>query len=378
MKCIYCQSSGLIREPFFSGLRTVTSDSKPWRRGFEIVVCTQCGFPQAHVTREWQKSAEEIYDGYTSYYQTSDYDQTIFIGGVSERRSELFVAAVLETCDTETGGAVLDFGCGSGNLLWSFSNLRSDLKLFGFDLDNRELNKLLTIPNFEKLIVGVLEKDLKFDLISMSHSLEHLTSPIETVKLLASLLNENGYLAIAVPDCPEDPFKLLIADHCSHFSVPTLKIFLEQVGFQVVRIESRSETRECWAICKPSKSDPDKAELLPETLWIGESIRWLNEVLNHAKSLTVAESFGLFGTSINALWLYGELELDIDFFVDEDVSRQHTKLFGRPVVSPEEVVEGSVVYLPFVPALATRIATRLSRVGVSWVVPPSSDLFSAD
>ena len=370
MKCIYCRSSGLIREPFFSGLRTVTSDSKPWRRGFEIVVCIQCGFPQAEVTREWQKSAEEIYDSYTSYYQTSDYDQTIFIGGATARRSELFAAAVLETCDTKTGGAVLDFGCGTGNLLRSFSNLRSDLKLFGFDLNNQQQNKLLTIHNFEKLIVGVLEEDLKFDLISMSHSLEHLTSPIETVKLLASLLNVNGCLAISVPDCPIDPFKLLIADHCSHFSVTTLKIFLEQVGLQVVRIESRSETRECWAICKPTKSNPDQAELLPETLWIGESIRWLNEVLNHAKSLAVAESFGLFGTSINALWLYGELELDIDFFVDEDTTRIGKNLYGRPVVNPSEVLSGSTVYMPLIPSLASKIATRLQGRDIIWAVPP--------
>ena len=370
MKCIYCESSSLLREPFFSGFRTVTSDTKPWRRGFDIVVCTQCGFPQADVTPEWQKSAEEIYGDYASYYQTSDYDQTIFIGGVSSRRSELFTAAVLETCDTQTGGAVLDFGCGSGNLLRSFSNLRSDLKLFGFDLDNRELNKLLTIPNFEKLIVGVLEKNLKFDLISMSHSPEHLTSPIETLQLLASLLKENGYLVIAVPDCYEDPFKLLIADHCSHFSVPTLKIFLEQVGFEVVRIESRIETRECWAICKPSKSTPDKKGLLPETRWIGESIRWLNEVKDHAKSLAVAKSFGLFGTSINALWLYGELELDIDFFVDEDTTRIGKNLYGRPVINPSEVSSGSTVYMPFIPSLASKIATRLQGRDIIWAVPP--------
>ena len=99
---------------------------------------------------------------------------------------------------------------------------------------------------------------------------------------------------------------------------------------------------------------------------------------NHAKSFSNKSSFGVFGTSINAVWLFGELELDVDFFVDEDVSRQHTKLFGRPVVSPEEVVEGSVVYLPFVPALASKIASRLIREGISWVVPPNAKMFIAN
>ena len=47
-------------------------------------------------------------------------------------------------------------------------------------------------------------------------------------------------------------------------------------------------------------------------------------------------------------------------------------------MSPEEVVEGSVVYLPFVPALASKIATRLNKVGVLWAVPPDSNMFVAN
>ena len=165
---------------------------------------------------------------------------------------EIDLKFVMHHVFLDANSKVLDFGCGAGTLLWSFAKLRSDFNLFGFDLDDRELKKLSAIPNFKKLLVGELDKSLKFDLISMSHSLEHLVSPIETMKLLGAMLNENGHLVIAVPDCSKDPFKLLIADHCSHFSVATLKIFLENSGFEVVRIESRIETRECWAVCKPS------------------------------------------------------------------------------------------------------------------------------
>jgi hypothetical protein len=250
--------------------------------------------------------------------------------------------------------------------------------LFGYDLDNRELQKLQTIKNFKKLFVGELNTSLKFDLISMSHTLEHITNPKETLHQLRGLLSLDGYLVIAVPDCSLDPFKLLIADHCSHFSVKTLSSFLMNAGFDVVEIKSRIETRECWAICRPGKFEHSQILSIDETTWLPESVQWINLVRDHAKSFSSNGSFGVFGTSINAIWLFGELELEVDFFVDEDVSRQHTRLFGRPVVSPEEVVEGSVVYLPFVPALASKIATRLNKVGISWVVPPVANMFGAN
>jgi 2-polyprenyl-3-methyl-5-hydroxy-6-metoxy-1,4-benzoquinol methylase len=378
MQCIYCQSHDLELINSFADLRTISSDAKPWRKGFVMARCRACLFPQAGVTSEWRASANEIYSAYATYFQTSDFDQTVFIEGATTLRGDLFVDSVLGICRTKLGAQVLDFGCGAGNLLRSFSSSRADFNLFGYDLDDRELQNLQTIKNFKKLFVGELNTSLKFDLISMSHTLEHITNPKETLRQIRGLLSSDGYLVIAVPDCSLDPFKLLIADHCSHFSVKTLGSFLMNAGFDVVEIKSRLETRECWAICRPAKFEHSKILSIDDTTWLPESVEWINLVRDHAKSFSNGGSFGVFGTSINAIWLFGELELDVDFFVDEDASRQHTRLFGRPVVSPEEVVEGSIVYLPFVPALASKIATRLNNVGISWVVPPDANMFGAN
>jgi SAM-dependent methyltransferase len=376
MKCIYCKDHNLDLIESFRDLRTISSDCKPWRKGFAMAVCKNCGFPQAGVTPEWEDSAKEIYNSYATYFQTSDFDQAVFIDGGKSWRSDLFVNTVLEQHRTEVGANLLDFGCGSGNLLRSFSKFRPDLSLFGFDLDTRELESLRSIRNFKQLIVGGLKTDLRFNLISMSHTLEHLTDPIQSVQQLSQFLDEDGCLVIVVPDCSLDPFKLLIADHCSHFSVDTLSTFLTNSGFNIVQVESRLETRECWAVCKKGKSVHEEKLPARSTVWLEKSIDWIHIVRDDARKIAKENSFGIFGTSINALWLFGEIELDVNFFVDEDVSRQGTRLFGRPVISPSEVVEGSVVYLPFVPSLATKIASRLERNGVSWVVPPSGELFA--
>lgn len=378
MKCIYCKDHNLDLIESFRDLRTISSDCKPWRNGFAMAICKSCGFPQAGVTPEWEDSAREIYDSYATYFQTSDFDQAVFVDGGKSWRSDLFVNAVLEQCRPEASAKLLDFGCGSGNLLRSFSKFRPDLSLFGFDLDTREFESLRSINNFKQLIVGDLKTDLRFNLISMSHTLEHLTDPIQSIQQLGQFLEEDGYLVIAVPDCSLDPFKLLIADHCSHFTVDTLSAFLTNSGFNIVQIESRLETRECWAVCKKGKLVQKEKVQAKNTAWLEKSIDWISIVKTDAQKFAKEYSFGIFGTSINALWLFGELELDVNFFVDEDVSRQGTRLFGRPVISPSDVVEGSVVYLPFVPPLATKIALRLKREGISWVVPPSSELFTSN
>ena len=377
MTCIYCGSNRFRGFDSFSKFKTVTSDSKPWGSGFEIGLCEECGFPQTRVTEAWKISASRIYRDYSSNNanQIVGLEQADITGGKIQNRVDLLVEFVLTEMSPKLGGNVLDFGCGSGNLLRCVSNLRSDLKLFGYDLDDRQIENLRDITSFKQLIFGELKTELKFDLISMSHTLEHLTNPRESLQHLRDLLSHNGYLAIAVPDCMVDPFKLLIADHCSHFSTKTLRALLLSAGFEVVYLDSMLETRECWAICKPSGYAIRRVLTVEDTAWLGKSVEWFDVVKNDVSNLTKCESFGIFGTSNNAIWLFGEFESDVKFFVDEDSSRQGTILFGIPVVSPAEVIDGSVVYLPFVPSVAAKIAKRLSRPGVAWAVPPLGKMF---
>jgi len=377
MNCIYCGSKKFHGIESFSKFKTVTSDSKPWHSGFEIGVCGFCGFPQTRVTEVWKVSASEIYRNYFSdnANQSVGFDRADVTEVKVRNRVDLFAEFVLGELSTNNGGNVLDYGCGGGNLLKYVSKSRSDLNLFGYDLDDRQLTNLQNISNFKQLIVGKLETNLKFDLIFMSHTLEHLTNPIESLQQLRELLSHDGYLAIAVPDCMSDPFKLLVADHCSHFSSKTLGTLLLSAGFEVLHIDSTLETRECWAICKPSGFAIHQVLTVEDTAWLGKSVEWFDVVKNDASNFAKCESFGIFGTSNNAIWLFGEFEADVKFFVDEDTSRQGKTLYGIPVLSPAEVIDGSVVYLPFVPSLAAKIAQRLSRPGVSWAVPRSGKMF---
>ena len=179
MNCIYCQGTTLIREPSFSDFRTITSDVKPWRRGLNIAVCRDCGFPQAEVTDEWQKSASEIYSDYASYYQTSDNDQTVFIDGAASGRGDLFVDSVVQTSKTRHGGAVLDFGCGEGHVVVKASATAA--RSIGFDIvktgvhDWEKSGKYLLTRNFDKVInSGPYDIILLYDVLDHCEALEIL------------------------------------------------------------------------------------------------------------------------------------------------------------------------------------------------------------
>ena len=82
---------------------------------------------------------------------------------------------------------------------------------------------------------------------------------------------------------------------------------------------------------------------------------WLTAVRDQAHAIAGRGSFGLFGTSIAATWLCGELDAAVRFFVDEDPHRIGQTHLGRPVYSPEQVPPGSAVYLALTPEVAAAV-----------------------
>ena len=62
----------------------------------------------------------------------------------------------------------------------------------------------------------------------------------------------------------------------------------------------------------------------------------------------------------------------MDFFVDEDPSCQGQQFMGRSVLSPNQVLAGSVVFVGIGGGVAEHVARRLSRdaPSVSWIPAP--------
>jgi len=101
-------------------------------------------------------------------------------------------------------GTIIDIGCGVGNIL---SNLKdSGHTLNGVDIDKNCLEATCikvpeaTLKLIENIETFIVEKEY-YDVVIMSHVLEHLTNPYFIIEnLFVNKLTANGVLILAVPN----------------------------------------------------------------------------------------------------------------------------------------------------------------------------------
>lgn len=103
---------------------------------------------------------------------------------------------------------ILDFGCGSGELLTIplAEHFQDRVKIFAFDSDNKSTVHLIEISKKKKLHNIVVIDDLdqvrerKFDVIIVSEVLEHIEVPERFLYTISQLLNKDGKIILTVPN----------------------------------------------------------------------------------------------------------------------------------------------------------------------------------
>jgi hypothetical protein len=83
-----------------------------------------------------------------------------------------------------------------------------------------------------------------YDVASLFHVLEHITTPVETLKQTHSLLRNGGKVIVEVPHARDLLFKLesfkrfsLWSEHIGLYTRQALQKLLEQSGFKNVQVE---------------------------------------------------------------------------------------------------------------------------------------------
>jgi len=139
-------------------------------------------------------------------------------------------------------GKVLDVGCGSGGNL---KNLRDQ----GWDVYGIEISELAA-THARNLVGGQIHTGTletapfgheMFDMIFMSHSLEHLYSPLDALQRVHALLKDDGLLVVSVPNMNSLEAKLFgrwwfewdPPRHLYHFGKRSLTALFERTGFKV-------------------------------------------------------------------------------------------------------------------------------------------------
>lgn len=210
---------------------------------FSIVECAKCGLqltsprPSSNTIGEFYKS-----DQYVSH---SDSKQGLINWAYHFVRSIALKQKLGHIRRLSTGTRLLDLGAGSGGFLSFMSDHGYDCVGVEPDYDARSI--ALSKHNLElkdPSALGEMGDNEKFDVITMWHVLEHIHEPVELLKKLRTLLENNGVLIVAVPNHRSKDAQIYknnwaaydVPRHLFHFSKDSITKVASAAGFSIDQI----------------------------------------------------------------------------------------------------------------------------------------------
>jgi SAM-dependent methyltransferase len=218
---------------------------------FDVVRCRGCGLVQTNPRPTPEAIAGYYPESYVAFNQR-DFHR----GRLARLLRELVCAPYTVRYGPERvavppppgGGRVLDIGCGSGLLLTELARL--GWEVWGIEPDKRAATALkdrLGLAD-ERVVVGPAETARlpagAFDLVTMSHVLEHLHDPRAVLAGVHRWLRPDGLLRVWVPNIASLEsrvfrrlwYPLEVPRHLHHFDPRSLVHLLTESGFRPERI----------------------------------------------------------------------------------------------------------------------------------------------
>jgi SAM-dependent methyltransferase len=371
LTCKICGTGRLETIAGFAELPRVTSDCKPWPAGGALTCCDACGAVQKIADGKWFDEIDQIYRAYQIYSLSDGAEQVIFSGGVAAPRSRTLVDFIAKTAKHGETGKLIDIGCGNGSALRNLSSALPGWSLYGSELSDSARSSLQRLPNFVELFTKPVSQIAeRFDLVTMIHSLEHMPDPLACLHEALGLLRDDGTLFVEIPNAVTSLFDLLVADHLVHFSPAHLGYLANRAGFSVSILRDDVLPKEITLLAGRGDASPQRPDPRTTRKHVEANVAWLANVIRDASDAARdANKFGIFGTSISAMWLYGAMREQVAFFVDEDVTRVGHAVDGRPVLSPAETPAGSTVFVPLIPGVAREVVRRHADLPAKFTAP---------
>lgn len=146
-------------------------------------------------------------------------------------------------------GRVLDIGCGSGG---RYLDILKALGWQTFGMDPSPAAVAAARAKGHEVVEGVAEQqgfpDESMDVVTLWHALEHTHSPTQALAAAHRVLRRDGLLSLGVPNWNSLHAKVFGEHwqsaepprHLYQFTKRTLRRYLEQAGFRIVRMTTRT------------------------------------------------------------------------------------------------------------------------------------------
>jgi 2-polyprenyl-3-methyl-5-hydroxy-6-metoxy-1,4-benzoquinol methylase len=211
-------------------------------RGQAVInrICQNCGLVYQSPRMSAIEAAEFYQAEYRQLYQGDENPIARDFSTQTARAESLlgFVRSEIKAVSRH-----LDIGCSTGLVLQHF-NKQYGCHMAGIEPGDAYRNYAGQQGIKVYRVLDELEHagEERFDLISMSHVLEHLPDPVGYLAHLhAGLLDSHGWLLLEVPNLyAHDSFEIA---HLVSFSSHTLTQTVEKAGFDIVKLERHGRPR---------------------------------------------------------------------------------------------------------------------------------------
>jgi len=225
------------------------------RRGLKVFICEDCGlvqsFPKIDHVAERNVMASSAADWgnirYGKQFRTKhDLDLLLKYINISE----------LKNC--------LDVGSNRGHFINNLFELNNSLVIWGVEPDepifNFSLNRNKRFNMINDRIENIKLPPNYFELVYLSHTLEHLKSPRLSLKQINECLKQDGILYVEVPnidfiDSVDVVEEWFIDKHLYHFSVNPLIHLITCAGFEIVYCSDKSDKLNISIVAKKTKKN---------------------------------------------------------------------------------------------------------------------------
>jgi len=208
-----------------------------------VVICKDCGLIQQN-PRMRQEDYNNFYDTEQKKLYLGKNRTTIGYFNKQYTKGENIFKYIQRNLDKKIKNKkILEIGASAGGILKYFKEKGNEV--YGCDL-NFEYTKYGREKYELNLIHGTVDDvidrfDNTFDIVIMSHVLEHILNPISDLVKIKNILHKNSYIYIEIPGVnyltnsyDMDFLKQIQNAHIYYFTLTTLNNLLNKAGYELV------------------------------------------------------------------------------------------------------------------------------------------------
>ena len=252
-----------------------------YRIPHRTVICMHCGLVRTDPRLD-EKSYTHFYTHhYRDLYQRPGNSiQEVF--NSQKNNAERRFLFITNNMALSEKSRVLELGCGAGWNLLEFHQKNHFVKGYDYNSDYLTTGRTNGLDLSFGGIEDALASNERYDLVILSHVVEHLLDPIGLMGRVRTLLNDRGVVFVEVPSVLNVRRKLMKYFQSAHtysFTPETLNFVMTNAAYESIAVSNLIES--LW---KPTAKDAvESASLRVEKGVAGRVLRslWVGKILNH-------------------------------------------------------------------------------------------------